>query len=74
MKGYIIKRGLTWTFQLDIGKDPITGKRLRKSVGGFKTKKECENALQQLLLDIQNFNTTGGIDERFSSIVQNSSL
>lgn len=45
MKGHIRKRGKTYTYVVDVGKDPITGKRIQKSKGGFKTKKECQAAL-----------------------------
>lgn len=40
MKGYFRKRGEKWSFTIDIGKDPITGKRKQKTASGFKTKKK----------------------------------
>jgi len=39
MKGHIYKRGKTYTYVIDLGKDPITNKRQQKTKGGFKTKK-----------------------------------
>ncbi|MFS1514596.1 tyrosine-type recombinase/integrase [Chengkuizengella sp. SCS-71B] len=36
--------GATWSFMLDIGKDPVSGKRKQKKKGGFKTKTEAEAA------------------------------
>ncbi|MEM4993023.1 site-specific integrase [Priestia sp. SB1] len=42
MKGYFRKRGKTWSYTVDIGKDPISGKRRQKSKGGFRTKKDAE--------------------------------
>lgn len=53
MKGHFYRRGCTcnkkrctcgstWTFVLDMGSDPKTGKRKQKSKGGFKTKREAE--------------------------------
>ncbi|MDP4144125.1 MAG: site-specific integrase [Bacillota bacterium] len=43
------KRGDTWTFVVDIGRDPLTGKRKRKSKGGFKTKGECRAAAAEII-------------------------
>ncbi|WP_034757683.1 site-specific integrase [Rossellomorea vietnamensis] len=45
MKGYIRKRGNKWSFTVDIGRDPSTGKRKQKTKGGFLTKKEAQAAL-----------------------------
>ena len=36
---YFRKRGEKWSFTMDVGKDPITGKRKQITKGGFKTKK-----------------------------------
>lgn len=45
MKGHIYKRGKTYTYIIDLGKDPLTNKRRQKTKGGFLTKKECQAAL-----------------------------
>lgn len=37
-----------------LGRDPSTGKKIRKTKGGFKTKKEAEKYANQLSVDIQN--------------------
>lgn len=34
--------GASWAYMVDVGKDPITGKRKQKKKGGFRTKKEAE--------------------------------
>lgn len=34
----------TWSFSVDLGRDPKTGKRKQKTVSGFKTKKEAQLA------------------------------
>jgi integrase len=49
MKGYIRKRGKTYSYTVDIGRDPITGKRKQKTKGGFKGKKEAEKALNDAI-------------------------
>ncbi|MCR1952937.1 site-specific integrase [Clostridium sp. DSM 100503] len=50
----IKKRGNTWTFVVDVGKDPLTGKRKRKSKGGFKTKGECRIAASKIINELEN--------------------
>lgn len=47
------KRGNTWTYVVDIGRNPITGKRKRKSKGGFKTKGECRTAASLILTELE---------------------
>lgn len=53
MKGYFRKRGNKWSFTVDIGRDPQTGKRKQKTVSGFKTKKEAEAACAELIAQIE---------------------
>lgn len=45
------KRGRTWTFSMDIGKDEF-GKRKKKAVGGFRTKKEAEEAAAKMEVEL----------------------
>lgn len=52
MKGSVRKRGSSWYYVVDVGRDPITGKRKQKMKGGFKTKKAAETALAELLADV----------------------
>ncbi|KUP04723.1 integrase [Bacillus coahuilensis p1.1.43] len=63
MKGHFYKRGCTcnkrrcscgskWTFVVDVGIDPKTGKRKQKSKGGFKTKQEAEAAATTLINEL----------------------
>ncbi|MDF2854245.1 MAG: integrase [Neobacillus sp.] len=56
MKGYIRKRGTKWAYTVDIGKDPLTGKRKQKSRSGFKTKKEAQAALAELVNTVEKGN------------------
>lgn len=49
MKGYFRKRGDKWSFTVDIGRDPATGKRKQKTRSGFKTKKEAQAACAELI-------------------------
>ncbi|MBU3114615.1 site-specific integrase [Clostridium lacusfryxellense] len=52
MRGNITKRGKTYTIVLDIGRDD-NGKRKQMSKGGYKTKKEAEKALNELIVKIE---------------------
>lgn len=52
MKGTIRKDGSTWCYLVCIGKDPITYKYKYKRKRGFRTKKECEIALAQLITEL----------------------
>jgi integrase len=45
--------GKTWTYWVDIGPDPKTGERRQKSKGGFKTRKEAEDAVAALITDVK---------------------
>lgn len=67
MKGHYYKRdctceiencGCTWTFVIDIGKDPLTRERRQKSQGSFKTRQDAEIAAADLLNKINKGNYT----------------
>ena len=47
------KTGKTWYYSVDIGLDK-DGKRKKQKRGGFRTKKEAENAVTQILSDLAN--------------------
>ena len=49
MRGSIKKRGSTYTYVVDIGPDPATGKRRQRTKGGFRTRKECLQALNDVI-------------------------
>jgi integrase len=48
MRGFVRKRGSTYTWYSDMP-DPVTGKRKQHSRGGFRTKRECQEALNEAL-------------------------
>lgn len=54
MRGSTRKRGTFWEYTVDLGNDPITNKRKRKSKSGFKTKKECEAAMNELINQVNS--------------------
>jgi integrase len=54
MRGHIRKRGDIWYYVIDLEADPATGKRRQKSKGGFKTKKECEKAMNEMITEVES--------------------
>lgn len=64
IKGHIYRRGCKckkkkctcdskWAFLIDIGIDPISGKRKQKGKGGFKTKQDAESASATLIYELE---------------------
>jgi integrase len=53
MRGSIRKRGSTYTYWLDVGPDPVTGKRRQRTKGGYWTKRECQTALNEAIVAVQ---------------------
>jgi integrase len=45
--GRIFRRGKTWTWRAEFGRDPVNGQRLQPTKGGFKTKAEAQVALRK---------------------------
>lgn len=52
MNGGTRKRGNTWSYYFDLGK--VDGKRKKKEKGGFRTKKEAEQALAAAINEYNN--------------------
>jgi integrase len=48
MRGHVRKRR-TWEFIVDIGRDPVTGRRRQKSKSGLALRKEAESALHEFI-------------------------
>jgi hypothetical protein len=55
MNGGVRKRGSTWSYYFDLGK--VDGKRKKKEKGGFRTKKEAEQALAAALNEYNHAGT-----------------
>jgi hypothetical protein len=47
-KGSVQRRGTVWSFVVDLGPDPATGRRRQARRSGFATKKAAETALRSL--------------------------
>ncbi|WP_213429680.1 MULTISPECIES: site-specific integrase [Paenibacillus] len=51
-KGQKCKCGATWSYILDVGTDPRTGKRKQKKKGRFKTKQEAQEAAAIVIAEL----------------------
>jgi integrase len=71
MKGTVVQRGKTWSYVVDVGKDPITGRRRQKTKGGFTRKKDAEVALRKILSEIDEKRFIEPSKETFSSYLEN---
>ena len=49
MRGHVRKRGSSWSLVVDVGRDPETGKRRQTWRSGFRTRREAERGLTELL-------------------------
>lgn len=49
MTGHVRKRGATWAYVLDVGRDPETGKRRQRWRSGFPRRKDAQEALTKAL-------------------------
>ncbi len=49
MRGHVRKRGSLWCVVVDVGRDPETGKRRQSWKSGFRTRREAERGLTELL-------------------------
>jgi Arm DNA-binding domain len=52
MRGSIKKRGATWSYVVDCGRDPITGRRRQVYKRGFANRKAAEAALSEALSEM----------------------
>jgi hypothetical protein len=49
MRGRVHRRGKGWAFVVDVGIDPVTGKRRQRTKGGFPTRKAAEAGMREVL-------------------------
>jgi hypothetical protein len=49
VRGSIVRRGKSYSVVVDLGSDPETGKRRQKWHSGYRTKREAEAALADLV-------------------------
>lgn len=49
MRGHVRKQGSAWYVVVDLPRDPVTGKRKQKWHSGFRTKRDADKALTEIL-------------------------
>lgn len=54
MRGYVKKRGKSYSIIIDLGIDPATGKRKQKWISGFEAKKQAHVKLPEILVQYQS--------------------
>lgn len=54
MRGHVRRRGSGWAYVVDVGRDLATGRRRRRTKGGFRTKKEAERAVGELMRSLDD--------------------
>ena len=54
MTGHVRKRGSTWAYVVDVGRDPETGKRKQRWRSGFARRKDAEEALTETLSQLRS--------------------
>lgn len=65
MRGSVTKRGASWSFVVDRGVDPVTGKRRQQRRSGFRTRQSAEEALRHTIRQL----TDGTFVERTDQTV-----
>ncbi|MEK0313702.1 site-specific integrase [Cohnella sp. 56] len=53
---YIRKRGKTWSYTIDIGRNPATGERRQETKSGFRTKEEAKSAAARAETEVADGN------------------
>jgi len=69
MKGYFRKRGEKWSFTVDIGRDPVTGKRRQITRSGFASEKEARIACAQVIADFERGEVVNPSNETLKSFL-----
>jgi len=52
MQGSVRQRGAQWSYRIDLGDDPTTGRRRQLERGGFATKRMAQKALREALTEL----------------------
>ena len=58
MRGSIIRRGTGYSVVIELGRDPHTGRRRQKWHSGYRTKREAEAALAELIASVNQAPTS----------------
>jgi len=69
LKGHVRKRGSKWAFVVDIGRDPLIGKRKQKWFHGYRTKREAEKAMAKKIAEISSGNYVEPVSISFQNLL-----
>jgi integrase len=62
VRGRVHKRGKSWGYVVDVGFDPVTGRRRQRTKSGFATKKLAEEGLRDVLTSVVEGSYVGRTD------------
>ena len=58
MRGHVDKRkgkrGVSWYYTVDLGRDEVTGKRKQEMKRGFRTRREAESAMRKVIRSVED--------------------
>ena len=54
MRGSVVKRGDGYSVVVELDRDPITGKRRQKWHSGYRTKRDAERALSEIVASVHS--------------------
>ena len=49
VRGHVHRRGKSWAYVVDVGRDPATGRRRQHTKSGFRTKRTAEDAMSEMI-------------------------
>lgn len=64
------KRGNVWQYIIELGRDPVTGKRRQKTKSGFKTKRAAQIAARKIEEQLENGTYIDESDINFKEFVE----
>jgi hypothetical protein len=56
MRGSVVKRGSGYSVVVELDRDPVTNKRRQKWHSGYRTKREAERALSEIVASVHSGN------------------
>lgn len=67
MRGHVRKHGNAWYVVIDLPRDPVTGKRKQKWHSGFRTRRDADRALTDILSRLDRGTYVEPTKQMFSS-------
>jgi integrase len=70
MRGSVVKRGNIYSIVVELDRDPITNKRRQKWHSGFRTKRDAERALTEIVAAVHAGTYSEPTKQTFSEFVR----